>query len=66
MLSSSEIRDLYRQACHGAGAEPRLAARKKIQAEVEARGVRLHVMLDEAGVDIGAYFASAPISAGAA
>lgn len=58
----STIRALYREACHAAGAPPRWAARDRLDAIAQATGKPLGAILEGQGLDLGAYFASRPIS----
>lgn len=56
------IRDLYRTACHGAGAAPRWEARDRLERTLDEAGLDLGRVFNAIGLDIGAYFASRPIS----
>jgi hypothetical protein len=56
------LRDLYRQACHGAGAEPRRIARGAIKALLIEADISLRDAFHEANLDMAAYFATRPIS----
>ena len=58
----AKVRALYREACHGAGAAPRWAARDAIKAIAYRHGYPLWQLLDECGLDAAAYSASCPIS----
>lgn len=58
------LRRLYQLACHGAGAEPRREARNLIAAFLRQHSITLAEALEDAGLDLGAYFATAPISMG--
>ncbi len=62
MNEAPSIREIYRQACHGAGAEPRMAARLQLLKLVDESGQRLGEFFDRHGLDLSAYFASRPIS----
>lgn len=57
----AELRSLYREAVHGAGAEPRRAARAKIAAMLEAAGVQMRDAFEANNLDMAAFFASRPI-----
>jgi hypothetical protein len=56
------LRRLYSEACHGAGAIPRFEARIQIDAMLSRCGMTLKEALDSERLDLGAYFASRPIS----
>lgn len=58
----AEVRELYRQACHGAGSAPRWAARDMIKAIAREHGSPLWQLFEECGLDAAAYGASCPIS----
>ena len=58
----AKVRDLHREACHGAGAEPRWQARDEIKVIAREHGYPLWQLFDECGLDAGAYAASCPIS----
>lgn len=57
-----DLRRLFAEACHGAGAEPRLAARQRIRDLAEREGMIEGQYLREHGFDLAAYFASRPIT----
>jgi predicted HicB family RNase H-like nuclease len=58
-----EIRSLYSEACHGAGAEPRREARAKLSRKAEELGEMSDAsLLARLGFNLSAYFASRPIS----
>jgi hypothetical protein len=61
-MDAKRLRELFREACHGAGAEPRWKARAEIEKVADQRGIRIGALLEEAGLDVTAYFASRPIS----
>lgn len=63
-IERDRFRRLYQLACHGAGAEPRREARNLIAAFLRQHDITLREALEDAGLDVGAYFASAPISMG--
>ena len=63
LIDREELCRLYNEACHGAGAEPRQAARSHIEAIAERAGLRLGQLFDECGLDLTGYFASRPINA---
>jgi hypothetical protein len=49
------IRDLYRTACHGAGAGPRWEARDRLERIRDEAGLDLGLVFDAMGLDVGAY-----------
>lgn len=61
-LSIAPLRVLYGEACHGAGADPRWAARQEIERRATEAGFEPAVWLGREGFDLGAYFASRPIA----
>lgn len=61
-MTGAEIRDLYRAACHGAGAAPRWAARDALEAYAESLGRPLGPLLEDQGLCLAGYFAARPIS----
>jgi hypothetical protein len=56
------VRHLYSEACHGAGAEVRNAARRLLTKLAKESDRTDTDLLAEHGLDLGAYFASRPIS----
>ena len=60
-LERDYLRSLYREACHGAGAEPRWEARKLIQKWLDHNKVTMREAFENAGLDMGFYVASRPI-----
>ena len=56
------IRDLYRTACHGAGAAPRWQARDRLERTLDEAGLDMARVFERLNLDLGAYFASRPIS----
>lgn len=56
------IRDLYQTACYGAGARVRWEARDRLDRTLDEAGLGLGRVFIAIGLDIGAYFASRPIS----
>lgn len=64
-MTATEIRALYSEACHGAGAEARWIARDRLEATASTSGHhRLGLFFDEYGLNLMNYFASRPISRG--
>ena len=62
-MDRRELEKLFSKACHGAGAEERIDARRALRLEATARGHALTTdMLREQGFCLAAYFASAPLS----
>jgi hypothetical protein len=59
--AAPNLRDLYREAVHGAGAEPRRAARAKIDALLADTGMSMRDAFEKERLDMSAYFASRPI-----
>ncbi len=58
----TDVRALYRTACHGDGAEPRREARMMLRALAHRIGLDSDAALvRDSGLDLGAYFASRPI-----
>lgn len=60
-IDLASLRRLYREACHGAGAEPRRTARAQIDEMLAHHRVTLREAFEIAGLDLSAYFASRPI-----
>jgi hypothetical protein len=60
-IRATPDRDLYNQACHGAGAAVRSAARLELERRIAASGVEMAQFFAEEGWDLAAYFASRPI-----
>lgn len=56
------IRELYRAACHGAGAPARWEARDRLARIVDEAGLDLARLFEALDLDLGAWFASRPIS----
>ena len=61
-LNTPAVRELYRAACHGAGAEVRTAARKQLEGCPEFKRLGLLAFFQAHNLDMAAYFASRPIS----
>lgn len=64
MIDRSELRTLYQQACHGAGAPARTLARQTIELMLLRDGTAMREAFEDAGLCIHTYFASRPISDG--
>lgn len=62
LITPALICDIYRTACHGAGAAPRWEARDRLEEVAQASGRTVPELLNAHGLDLGAYFASKPIS----
>lgn len=60
-VTAATPRELFRQACHGAGAEPRNEARAEIERRVGSEPGAVGDWLRANGFDLAAYFASRPI-----
>lgn len=61
-MEDRSIHQLYREACYGAGANARNLARFALENEAAARGTAVLRMLEDLTLDVGAYFATAPIT----
>ena len=59
--TNAEIRALYNTACHGAGAEARLVARRQIERTCNLRNITLGMLFSALNLNLAAYFASRPI-----
>lgn len=55
------VRRLYNEACHGAGAKIRNAARKSLESMCVEAGESLMEVFDKANLNMDNYFASRPI-----
>lgn len=61
-MQREQIRQIYSEACHGAGAAARWAARDRLEQQARDDGVTLSALLERHGCDLAAWFASRPIS----
>lgn len=57
----ASLRELYNDACHGAGADVRKEARRLIDMLLKQAKVTLRQAFEEERLDMTAYFASRPI-----
>lgn len=60
-MDSTSVRLIYREACHGAGANVRNECRRMLEEEAAAREMTVWQLLDELSLDWAAYRATAPI-----
>lgn len=60
-LTALSDRELFRQACHGGGAEPRNEARAEIERRIKEQRGTLGDWCSVHGFNLAAYFASRPI-----
>lgn len=61
-MTRPEVRQIYNEACHGAGASVRWAARDRLEQQARDDGVTLSALLERHDCDLAAWFASMPIS----
>lgn len=57
------VRALFREACHGGGADARNNARTALEKIIAQQGAVMHEFFDLYGINLSHYFASRPIGA---